>query len=212
MSANRQERIRSLQRRDILDAARKLLLSKGAERFSIRGLAREVGCVPGTLYLYFRDRDDLIAALVEESFEQLMAELERPLPDPSPLALLEHIMRSYIAFGLANPGHYHFAFLLPRTRRLDEARPRPHRSFAYLRDAISACVDEGLIEKVDPDLAAMGVWTGLHGITSLMITIPNFPWGDRARVVDHVVENQLAALAPRSPSNAEIGKSTHDVP
>jgi AcrR family transcriptional regulator len=162
----------------------------------MRKLANTVGCAPGTLYLYFKDKNDLIADLVEESFEQLMNDLELLRPDLDPLELLREIMHAYIDFGLANPNHYHFAFMLRRNRSLEKIRPRPHRSFELLLNTVKACIDEQLIRQFDYELVAKGIWTGIHGVTSLMITIPNFPWGDKSSVIDHVVDSLIEGLNP----------------
>lgn len=191
----RKERKREQQRDEIVRAARELLLRVGHDEFSMRKLAAELGCVPGTLYLYFKDKPALVAALVEESFEELMSELERST-DPDPLLFLRRIMHAYIRFGIDNPDHYYFAFMLPRTSGLEKARPRPHRSFAFLCDVVSDCIDRGSLRQMDPELAAQGIWTGIHGVTSLMITIPKFPWGDRKAVIDHVVDSLIEGLRP----------------
>jgi len=202
-SVTRKERKREQQRQEILMAARELFLREGAEHFTMRELAKEVGCAPGTLYLYFKDKNELIADLVEESFEHLMHDLERPRPDSNPLKFLKEIMRAYIDFGLANPNHYYFAFMLRRTKSLEKIRPRPHRSFALLQNTVRACVDRSLIRKVDVELAAQGLWTGIHGVTSLMITIPNFPWRDKGTVIDHVVDSLIDGLHPKSEATSE---------
>lgn len=193
-SVTRKERKRAQQRSEILLAARELFLSEGQAHFTMRKLAREVGCAPGTLYLYFKDKDELIAVLVEESFEQLMERLERLQSDLDPLEFLDALMRAYIDFGLANPNHYYFAFMLRRTPSLEKARPRPHRSYALLCHALEACVEQSLIAPVDVQLAAPTVWASMHGVTSLMITMPNFPWGDKAKVVDRLVDTVLHGL------------------
>ena len=138
-SVIRKDRKRVQQRSDILLAARDLFLSEGQARFTMRKLASEVGCAPGTLYLYFKDKDELIAVLVEESFERLMERLERLQSDLDPLEFLDALMRTYIDFGLANPNHYYFAFMLRRTPSLEQARPRPHRSYALLCSTLEAC-------------------------------------------------------------------------
>jgi len=195
-SVTRKELKREQQRREILLAARELLLSEGPAHFTMRKLANAVGCAPGTLYLYFKDKNELIADLVEESFEQLMTDLERPRPESNPLEFLREIMRAYIDFGLANPNHYHFAFMLRRTKSLEKIRPRPHRSFELLLDTAKACIDQQLIRQFDYELVAKGIWTGIHGVTSLMITIPNFPWGDKSSVIDHVVDSLIEGLNP----------------
>ena len=197
-SVSRKERKRQQQRQEILVAARELFLREGTAHFTMRKLANEVGCAPGTLYLYFNDKNDLIATLVEESFEHLMNDLERPERDLNPLESLKAMMHAYIDFGLANPNHYHFAFMLRRTRDLEDARPRPHRSYALLVKTVRECVDQQLIRPVDVELAAQGVWTGIHGVTSLIITMPNFPWGEKSTVIGHVVDSLIEGLRPPS--------------
>jgi len=206
----RKERKREQQRQEILLAARGLFLREGHESFSMRKLATEVGCVPGTLYLYFKDKTELIATLVEESFEQLMSELERPRVDQNPLVILKEMMHAYIEFGLDNPNHYHFAFMLRRTKSLEKARPRPHRSYALLRATVSACIDQKLVGRADAELATQAVWTGIHGVTSLMITIPNFPWGEKGTTIDHVVDSLIDGLHPSNQLHSGEGETNDD--
>ena len=189
--------------------ARELFLREGSAHFTMRKLAAEVGCAPGTLYIYFKDKDDLLAVLVEESFEQLMEDLERLQPDLNPLEFLESLMRTYIAFGLANPNHYYFAFMLRRTPSLDDARPRPHRSYDLLCRTLVACVEQSLIAPVEIAMAAPTVWASIHGVTSLMITMPSFPWGKKAAVIDHVVASILEGLKPAS---GRMKVDTHNNP
>lgn len=207
-SVTRKERRRDQQRRDILLVARELFLRESSANFTMRKLAAEVGCAPGTLYLYFRDKDDLLAVLVEESFEHLMEDLERLRPDLNPLEFLEALMLTYIAFGLANPNHYYFAFMLRRTPSLDKARPRPHRSYDLLCRTLAACVEQSLIAPVDVAMAAPTVWASIHGVTSLMITMPNFPWGNKAAVIERLVTSVLEGLKPAS---GRMNVDTHKI-
>jgi hypothetical protein len=113
------------------------------------------------------------------------------------------MMHAYIEFGLANPNHYYFAFMLRRTRGLEKARPRPHRSYALLLDTVRACVEQQLIRRVDTELAAQGVWAGIHGVTSLMITMPKFPWGNKTTVIDHIVKSLIDGLHPADKAENE---------
>ena len=47
-------------RQTILNAAGELFLEQGYERFSLRKVAERIGYSPTTIYLYFRDKDDLL--------------------------------------------------------------------------------------------------------------------------------------------------------
>ena len=48
---------------------------------------------------------------------------------------------------------------------------------------------------VDPVLAATALWTAVHGITSLLISLPDFPWPDVDTLVDHVCDIQIFGLS-----------------
>jgi AcrR family transcriptional regulator len=193
-SSTRKQRKRDQSSQEILVAARTLFLRDGHAKFSMRKLAKELGCVPGTIYLYFKDKDALIAQLVEESFEHLMDDLEASQTGKDPLKDLEHMMGAYVTFGLEHPNDYRFAFMLHRTKGLERERPRPHRSYAMLRRLVGACIEGGLFRPVELEIATQGVWSGIHGVTSLMITMPNFPWGDKQAVVDHAIHSIIAGL------------------
>jgi AcrR family transcriptional regulator len=52
-------------RREILDAAREVFSVDGYGNFSMRKLARRIGYSPTTIYLYFRDKDELLFCLCE---------------------------------------------------------------------------------------------------------------------------------------------------
>jgi AcrR family transcriptional regulator len=199
----RRDRIKEQQRQDILSTAREVFMQEGHAGFSMRKLAQAVGCVPGTLYTYFKDRDHILSLLIEESFEHLMVDIEAQMTDGAPLQNLRAIMTTYVQFGLDHPDHYQFAFMLKRTPAMDEFRPVPHRSFELLRKTIAACMARGILRRADDQLVAQGVWTCIHGVTSLMITMPNFPWADRQRVIEHVLDTTIRGLLPDNPSRAE---------
>src|SRR2546427_9900091 len=57
-------------RQAILTAAGELFLEQGYERFSLRKVAERIGYSPTTIYLYFRDKDDLLFTVVDEGFER----------------------------------------------------------------------------------------------------------------------------------------------
>ncbi len=62
-------------RREILDAARDLFVNEGFEKFSMCKLAEKIEYSPTTIYLYFKDKDDLLFAICEEVAERFFADL-----------------------------------------------------------------------------------------------------------------------------------------
>ncbi|MCB0293643.1 MAG: helix-turn-helix transcriptional regulator, partial [Calditrichaeota bacterium] len=59
--------------RRILDVTRALLVQQGLTQLSIRMIARAVGCSVGSIYFHFKNKDELIHALIEEGFDKLVA-------------------------------------------------------------------------------------------------------------------------------------------
>ncbi len=62
---------------EIKDAARRQLAVEGADRLSLRAVARELGMVPSALYRYFPSRDELLTALIIEAYDALGDAVER---------------------------------------------------------------------------------------------------------------------------------------
>jgi AcrR family transcriptional regulator len=79
--AERKERERNLQqkmrRRQILDAAKRVFHIKGFGSATMENIAREAELSPGTIYLYFKDKDDLYASLNLQLLDYLSDRLER---------------------------------------------------------------------------------------------------------------------------------------
>src|SRR5215831_8637617 len=99
-------------RQAILKAAGELFLEQGYERFSLRKVAERIGYSPTTIYLYFRDKDDLLFTVVDEGFarfgQQLAAAAES---QEDPWERLIALGRAYVAFGLEYPVYYQLMFM-----------------------------------------------------------------------------------------------------
>lgn len=73
------ERARLEVGRAIQDAGRRHLGEVGPAALSLRAIAREVGMVSSAVYRYFPSRDDLLTALIIESYDELGQALEDAL-------------------------------------------------------------------------------------------------------------------------------------
>lgn len=68
----RKEREREQRRSDILVSARLAFVAHGLENTSMDRIANEAELAKGTLYLYFKNRNELLMALLAEDFERLL--------------------------------------------------------------------------------------------------------------------------------------------
>ncbi|HKV91044.1 MAG TPA: TetR/AcrR family transcriptional regulator [Candidatus Angelobacter sp.] len=181
-------------RETILEAGRKAFLHDGYGGVSLRSLAQKIGCSHATLYLYFRSKDALFDALVEESFARLEAGFQLLRSSRStidPVRMLKNGAYTYVEFGLRNPGAYEFAFIL---RRPGHSRKVPHSAYQHMRDLVKRCIDEKIFRRMDADLASQSLWTAIHGVTSLLILRPSFPWTDRDALIHRVIESAVHGL------------------
>ena len=190
----RRQKYRAELRADILAAAREIFVRDGYEAFTIRKLAKQIGFSPGNIYLYFKDKNEIFDCLVEQSFADLIAAL--PQPDETkpedPVKLLRRSLRVYVRFGLDHPNHYRFSFLLQ-----SGSQPRPYRQrapYESLLRKVRLCIEASRFNTSDPDLAAQALWAAAHGITSLFIGRPGFPWVARNRLIDQVLDSAVDGL------------------
>jgi len=186
-------------RHDIIDAAERLLIETGDERsVSIRAIASAVGVSPPAVYLHFPDKESLIYAVCAKQFAIFDAELEAAAaPATDSTDELERRGRAYVEFGLSHREAYRIMFMghPDPERQRSETLTRPGMdAFQHLVDAVQRGIDRGEFRAVDPVGAAIGIWTAVHGITSLLITMDSFPWPDIDTLLDVGCGAQLTSL------------------
>lgn len=190
----------------ILDAGERLLVQSGdADAVSIRAIAEAVGVTPPSIYLHFADKDELIRAVSERSFavfDDVVQGAGATTDDP--LEALRVRSRAYVRFGLDNPEQYRILFMRkPGTARsaVDFATMPGSQAFQHLVDAVARAIDAGALRAdLDPFLAATGLWSAVHGVTSLLIAHPQFPWPDLDVLIDHVCQSHLHGIAAKERS------------
>jgi AcrR family transcriptional regulator len=196
----RKAREREELRQEILDAARDLFGELGYEAVSMRKIAERIEYSPTTIYLYFRDKSDLLDCICSDTFGQLVERLGSISRDePDPLQVLTKSLRAYIDFGLQHPAHYKVAFMMPHAHHCDPERPSRsdqagQRAFRCFVQAVEACARAGRLQTDDVELTTQMLWSAIHGLTSLLITHPGLPWKDRQMLISHLLETLTKGL------------------
>jgi AcrR family transcriptional regulator len=85
MSESKRALVERFRRESILGAARHVIARKGRSKATMQAIADEAGIAKGTLYLYFRDRDDLLLHTGDLVFDELLARLTTVLEEARPL-------------------------------------------------------------------------------------------------------------------------------
>jgi AcrR family transcriptional regulator len=180
----------------ILRAARRLYLASGIEGVSARKIAREAGCSPTAIYLYFRSVPDLLEHLRMEGHAILTARLRDVAAGPARERLRE-MGRVYFRFGLDHPGFYALMFSIrPAETSRREAVQREMQTLLVVRDVVAAGMQAGDLRPGDPTVVANALWAQVHGVTALAVSgllVETAP-GHRDEVLATVLEAGLAAL------------------
>jgi AcrR family transcriptional regulator len=183
---------------EIVAAAARLLAESGDEEaVSIRAVAAAVGVTPPSIYLHFADKTALMYAVCEERFAALDLYLEKEAAGATgPLDEIERRGRAYIRFGLDNPEHYRILFMgRERPPMWDVERLPAASAFEHLVGSVQRAMAAGEVVDGDPLVIAVGLWTSVHGVTSLMIAKPDFPWPPLEEIVDHLMAVHHRGLA-----------------
>ena len=194
-------------RNAMLDAAREIFVSEGYEAFSMRKLAEKVEYSPGSIYLHFKSKEELFDSLVEESFKRLLnnlMEISEGRQEGDPVIELKKGLRVYVDFGLHNPNDYRFAFMLRAP--VDERPYKVHPAFKALRHMVQRCVDKKRFRTVEVETTAQALWASAHGITSLLIQRPAFPWVPKKKLIAHVIDSAVDSLLATTSTTARAGE------
>jgi AcrR family transcriptional regulator len=187
-------------RRAILEAAREIFFCDGYGNFSMRKLARRIGYSPTTIYLYFKDKDDLLFCLCEEFYSELYLTIQRIEEEGAGLLeTLRKVLLAYVSFGLANPEHYRVAFFTNPTIygspfEFMENDTMSRRTYLHYRNLVERCCDAGVLRSFEADTLAQVLWTGVHGIITAALHTRDFPLADPSVLAEVMVTALLNGL------------------
>ncbi len=161
------------------------------EDVSVRAVAQLVGVTAPSIYMHFKDKDELLDAVCAEHFAALgRAMQEEAAATTDPLARLLAQGRGYVRFALAQPEHYRLSTMISRKPgTVDEMIQ--DTCFQQLLATVDKCTEAGIFPRSAGSTVDVSfrLWAAVHGVASLLVTKPWLPWGD----VDDLVEQVLRA-------------------
>lgn len=196
-SPEEQEKVR----RRFIDCARKVFAETGAHGLTMRRLASEAGYSPGTIYLYFPSRRDLLREVWKEDFIALRDRFAAVAAQGTPTERVRALCRTWAEFWFEQPDHFKAMFLEVERQYVSEraafAEDESVRDLHELFVATTAAaVEAGDLTGGDPKLLTHSLLAAIHGVVTLHIGSAGFPWSERTAMVDTVVGAMLRGLAP----------------
>lgn len=193
--SERKEKQKTELKKMILEASMKLFVEEGFEKVSIRRIADLIEYSPTTVYLYFKDKNEILFHLHQEGFRRMQGYNVNLLSIANPLLRLHKMGENYLRFGMENPEFYDLMFLAKAPMETIKCISdnweweEGDRALDGLKAILQECMDKKLIAPSDVNAMAMAIWGMVHGLVSLYI---------RQRFDKLVPENQVYSMMEQS--------------
>lgn len=193
-------------RGEILTVAKELFAAEGFERVTTRKLAERAGLSQTGLYVYFQNKEEILETLCKESFGHLIDRLHAAARETElGPERLRRLGEAYVSFGLDFPEEYQLVFMsnlegTPFTEKKDFSVPFEEQvpalqAFLVCHAQIEELAEGGFLKPVDVMVATQMVWMACHGLVSLLIARPQFPWADRQALIRAMTDTIVAGLS-----------------
>jgi AcrR family transcriptional regulator len=160
-----------IERDQILRCACELFLNEGIDGFSMRKLARCVGCTAPALYRHYESKEGVIRDVVGEAYRQFTQYLYRALEGRDAAERFILAGKSYFAFAVEQPALYEIIYMPneilggPSVRAgvADQACAIGQ----FWADRVREMMDEGYLKDGDPSRVSYTLWAHAHGMISI---------------------------------------------
>ncbi len=178
--AERKQREKEKRRKAIIEAAEKVFFTKGIDPATMDDVAEEAELSKGTLYLYFKNKDDLLHAIVHRGLEILFQKFQAVAAETMPgIEKLQAIGRAYIGFFQEDRNHFDIIMHKdPSQIEISDIEDNPgiacckeagDRIFSLLVQVIRSGVGDGSIRPdLDPLKLSITLWGQLSGVFHLV--------------------------------------------
>ncbi|MGH1419395.1 MAG: TetR/AcrR family transcriptional regulator [Hyphomicrobiaceae bacterium] len=179
-------------RQALLDAARRLIVEKGPDGFTLAEAARLAGVSPAAPYRHFKDRGELLGTLAVIGFEDFTNALDTAWENgrPDAVTAFTRVGQAYLSFARRDPAAYK-AMFEPGLGLEDVAGLRTARSRAFdnLRSCSAALLARAPKGQLPPvDLMSLHIWALTHGVATLFAE-GNFGRGRVPMTAEDVLES-----------------------
>ena len=183
----RRHREKEEMRQLILEAAKSIFLEKGFHSTTLRNIAEWIKYSPGTIYLYFKDKDEIFHALHESAFRKLLEQMSPLVHVEDPMERLIAMGRVYMAFARQNKDLYELMFILdaPINSMKDKDKwEMGARTLDLLKQVLRDCQERGHFQGMDVEYLSFMIWSSMHGMCALYCS-------GRCQAYDDVDDDEL---------------------
>jgi TetR/AcrR family transcriptional regulator len=152
--------------RQIINAAEDIFFSKGVDTATIDEIAERAEISKGTVYIYFKSKEELIAAVFARALDILREFIrENMAGSKNGLDKIRGMGKAYIAFSRKYPDYFALMFITPHTRNCAN---QAANALSMVAEVITEGQKDGSIRPGLPPLqTAVVLWGQLHGVLAI---------------------------------------------
>jgi AcrR family transcriptional regulator len=180
--AERKLRDKEVRRAQIISAARRIAEIEGWSNVTVRRLSDEIAYSQPVLYSHFESREEILAAVAIEGFQEIGLALEKARKRAKRGNTVESVAAAYLQFAASSPALYEVMFSLNLSVPFDDVATPPELRFAFsqLQELFQG-------QGSKSDVLSELFWASLHGIAELTRTKRFPPSRQKERVKALVV-------------------------
>jgi AcrR family transcriptional regulator len=196
---SRKQAEKESRRESILQAAEVIMTIGGLHSLSIDAVAQQAQLATGTIYLYFKNKEEILATLTVKARLQLLSAFEKvEQSDSTPLDKIKQIVQKNYLFYQENPLYYDLVSLYEANNTLVES-DEMYKSSEKITHLVSRMIDEAkragtLNENIDIQNFTLCLWGMTTGILQLIKVRGNIIYEKMQIEPTHLLDTFLEIL------------------
>jgi AcrR family transcriptional regulator len=160
-----------LLRRNVVEAASRLLVEEGPDALTVRRVAQLLRCSTKIIYTLFAGKDGLANALYREGCTRLRQVIAAVPQAAEPQVYLQGIAWAYWQFAHTNPAYYGILFdgAIPKFQPAESSKQVMIGALEAIARVLQIYMDQGLLPAQNPEMLTRAIWAPLHGVVSLAL-------------------------------------------
>jgi TetR/AcrR family transcriptional regulator len=200
---DRREREKTERRKQILDAAREMLFEKGLNATSINQIAKKAELGVGTIYFYYKSKEELFAELQAEGLELLYSKIKRACEkEPGAAGKLKNTAQVFFRFTKENKDYFDIInYFLSAPEQIftpglkDLVDQHGNRVISLVENILAEGIESGDFKKIDPRRYSIMFWASLYGLIHFRKLKNTVLRGDSFKnLFDYSVDNFITNL------------------
>ena len=164
----------AVRQRQIIDAARKLIIKYGSEHVTVKRIAKEVGISETAVYRHFKSKKDILSLLADHIEDSLVGDITRATAKgyASPLEILDSVLRSHLS-AIEQRRGISFQVIAEIISLGDKKLNQKitgtiSKYISRLKNLLAEGVKAGEVrEDIDPEAAAMVLFGIIQGLVNI---------------------------------------------